>query len=63
VRKDLSQNCFEMPERKVERNGKAYTMDTSNIGTKRKDTSNIIPSPVPFQKQEPADDYDDVRFC
>jgi predicted transcriptional regulator len=25
------------------------------------DPSNIIPSPS--QKQEPVDDYDDVRFC
>lgn len=60
VRVDLSGNDYQIQERTFERNGKAYTMDTTNIGVKKEaEPSNIIPSPVQFQKQEPVDDYDD----
>ncbi len=60
VRVDLSGNDYQIQKRTFERNGKAYTMDTTNIGSKKEaEPSNVIPSPVQFQKQEPVDDYDD----
>ena len=60
VRVDLSGNDYQIQERTFERNGKAYTMDTTNIGSKKEaEPSNVIPSPVQFHKQESVDDYDD----
>jgi len=69
VRNDLSVQVGQIQERNFERNGKAYTMNTTNIGEKKEwefvreaETSNNDSSPVTFQKQEPDDDCDDDNF-
>lgn len=63
IREDLSGGISQIQERNFERNGKAYTMDTTNIGAKKEDSpspspeptepSNIIKAPVEFKRREP----------